>query len=621
MLRRANQAAAFVDIMGCPMQTAGASSSIRGALWAADALRPFQYLTIGEMLQEVALVALDASQGRRALEPSDRRSFAGDVTNSLARTGRELRAELGQDLADVKSAVTHAKQVLTDVAMSERLYDLATKLERRLADPRVARAALLDLLEAVDNGATTSAVCIHRAYQLKQTYERQGGDWDAVRRSLVDALKDSRELALERAMRSPIDDTAVVWLILGNAVLDQPCRLGPIQFFSGDTARSELLSGSSSMAFDGFEAAWELTSETLSLLEPVRVKEHVLARVELRGPRALTPAVGARGGSVLDWARRFVSDVIAAATFRFGGSGWRMLDGAIGFTATGAWYGSGFHDPRERLQVQEWSQQRTDPTPEALHSIDVPLLRDLAAHKPPTYHAVEAALWHHGASATADPVQRIALRIRGFERLPPARPNQGWQQTLYAYLSGEWALDCVGRELVSAGFVLHNDVEMAQLRGMASQVLIGADRAIYSSSGGHYVVNTQAVIQNAVTVAAEFGPGSWGRRIFREVVRGTRDGDAMRQWLIKLQETSRTLIQRGARQRNSIVHGRLVSLAVASTVDAFLERMSGILVATEVDVLAGDVHERLVQSADRYAKRLDLLAGATSSDPFFATVA
>ena len=579
-----------------------------------------QFLTIGEALQEIALVALEASEGRRALEPSDRRSFSGDIVLALGKLGREMTAELGRDLADVRMGVTNAKHVLRDVQLSRRLYDAATNLERRLAHPRVARAALLDLYQAVDNGATECSVCVHRARHLRQSFERQGVDWNAFRRTLVDAIEDGRDTALERIKRPHRDETAVVWLIFANAVLDEPHRVGPVQLFSGDTARAGLMSGSRAITLDGFEKAWELTDETLELLTPVRVREHVLARVEVKGPRALTPDTAHRGGSVVDWTRQFVSDVISAAAFRFGGSGWRLLDGAIAFTKRGVWYGSGFHDPRERLEVEQWSKQRTDPTAEALQSVDASLLRDLAEHRPPTYHAVEEARWHHGASATMDPSQRVALRIRGFERLPPAAPAQGWQETLFSYLSGEWAMDHLGQRLVSAGFVLRNAVEIPRLSG-ASDALIEADRAIHTSALGHYEVNTQAVMQRAPVIAAEFPPLSWERRMFLEIVRHTRTGDAMRRWLIDAQETCRILIARSARQRNSIVHGRLVPLAVVATIDAFLERMSGILVATEVDVLAGSVHERLDQARDRYAARLALLADAPSGDAFFDPIA
>jgi hypothetical protein len=108
--------------------------------------------------------------------------------------------------------------------------------------------------------------------------------------------------------------------------------------------------------------------------------------------------------------------------------------------------------------------------------------------------------------------------------------------------------------------------------------------------------------------------------MFREVVRQTRTGEDLRRWLTDLQEICRILIARSARQRNSIVHGRLVPAAVLYTIDDFLERMSGILVATSVDVAAGSMRARLELTRDRYAARLERLAGAPTSDPFFAPI-
>jgi hypothetical protein len=495
------------------MRPAGASSSIRGALWATDSLRPAQLLTIAEALQEIALVALDASEGRRALEPSDRRSFACDIGLALAHVGPALRAELGQDLQSVKKAVADARGVLQRPESSEELYLEATALERRLSEPRAARGALMDLFRAVDDGAAPCGACVHCARQLMQAVQRQGRDWEPFRRALVDWIDDGRELALDRIMSPPVDDTVVVWLIFANAVLNNPCRVGPVQFFNGETPRRELMTGSPALAFDGFEQARELTAQALDLLTPVRVREHVLARVELTGPRALTPSAAIRGSNVTDWARSFVSDVISAATFRFGGSRWRLLDGAIGFTKSGTWYGSGFHDPRERVAAHEWSKQSTDPTPAALAEMGASVLRDLAEHRPPAYHAVEEARWHHGATATADIAQRVALRIRGFERMPPAAPSQTWQDTLFSYLSGDWAMDNVGQRLVSAGFALRGAVEFPAV-SQPSAVLTNADHAIYSAAGAQYEVNTQAVIQHAEAVAAEFSPSSGSGECF-----------------------------------------------------------------------------------------------------------
>jgi hypothetical protein len=137
-------------------------------------------------------------------------------------------------------------------------------------------------------GQALPAYASKRAQQVREIATRQGWDWKQYREAVTRSLRDGEQAALASAANPPADGTAVVWIGFGNAKLDQYLRVGPIPFFGAEITPKELMHGSAKLNHPDFEAAWELTTDTVEMLKPVRVDHYVLARIELTGARAVT---------------------------------------------------------------------------------------------------------------------------------------------------------------------------------------------------------------------------------------------------------------------------------------------------------------------------------------------
>jgi hypothetical protein len=307
--------------------------------------------------------------------------------------------------------------------------------------------------------------------------------------------------------------------------------------------------------------------------------------------------------------------VVSAAAFREGGSGWRLLDGEIFFSADGDNGGSlGFHDPRNAVHVEEWARRSGDPTEQGLADLDPAYVAALARGEHEARAALAAVRWHNATSSVPDPAQRIVLRVRGFERELGAGASVPWYRIVHEYLGLDLAFDDIGQQLVRAGIGVRFGAEMQpgarQLRDAAAEIYSTADH-------GGWQINVPAVIKHAPDLAPLFPAGSGGRRMLREVARNSVTGAHMRRWVNDAEQRSSRLLARSARQRNSVVHGRETVAAVVASVDRFLERVSGILVATGLHTSGASVIEHLTKGKKSNRERLDCLAHAPSGIDLF----
>jgi hypothetical protein len=581
--------------------------------------RPLHILTLGEALGELSLLAEEVALGRPAMsDRGERRSLHNDVMQAMRNAGPSLRRELKPDFDALRAVLDPTMALFDHRGTSENALKTTHAALIRLIDPAVAQAALHDLASAVRDGSKTTTYCAHRAQQFREISERRGHWWDSYSTSIARALKDSEDAVMTAAAEPAPEDAVVVWLAFADAVLSAGYRrVGPIQLFDGSLTPREMREGSGRLEVPGFTAAWELPDDTTKIFGRLSAEQVVLVRVEVTGANAITPALDQRACGIVDWARAFASDVIAAASFRFGGNQWRLLDGGIQFDADGDPIGVGFTDPTEREMFRLWVKRQNDDTCTHLGRLDTALIKDLAAGAAAARHALNDAIWHQTTSTITDPAQRIGLRIRGFERQFAPAPNRSWQQPLVRYLCGDWTVDQIDTMLQVAGWRLHTAIEYRQLHPLRPAV-IQADEAMYSkTSPREFEVNLPAVMRHAPLVARQFPAGSLDRRLFLEIARRSKTGATLHLWMTHLGQAYSALVHRSARQRNSILHGRQVVPPVLLTVDGFLADVSAILAATALHAHNESIIDYLARSSDRYKRHLDDLENTACGADWF----
>lgn len=585
--------------------------------------RPMHTLTLGEALTEAHVTASDIADGRPPPSCKDWASLRDDVSRAFSKSkmGPSVHEAMSTQLATVRKLI-EAHHARTDRSNNALLRDAASDALQRLAEPDVSQAALSDLVSALESGETTTEVCSLRAQQFREISERRGHWWDFYKKDVSAALKRDYDAQMAVAAEPETFTAEVVWLAFADATLASPYRrIGPIQFFSHDLSPQEIREGSPALDTPEYVPATELPPDGKPVFGNIAADQHVLARVEITGPNTRTPHLAERATSVAAWAREFAHGVVSAAAFRFGGTEWRLLDGAVQFDATGQWSGEGFSDAARTNERQRWARRQNISTDDLLVTPDETFIADLASGARTATHALNDALWHQATSDIKEPAQRVALWVRSFERQFAAAHDESWQQYLLKYLRGDWTMHRIGSLLSDAAWLLHTTGIQFGLLGQPSPSVVQADREMYAkTSDSHFSINLPAVIRNAPLVAQHLPAGSVEYRLFREVAHRGKTGTAMASWMNDVGAAYDALVRRSARQRNHVVHGRQVIPAVVLTVDGFLREVSAMLVATALHVHDESVVDHLRRSSDRYRANLEALKTAASGADWFDPV-
>jgi hypothetical protein len=400
----------------------------------------------------------------------------------------------------------------------------------------------------------------------------------------------------------------VAWFIFANAdIPDGYLRVGQVQFFSHRLWPEAVTNRDFMAQFPDAEFPAELDEHALEMLTPSDGAEaHVYARVELTGPRA----AGARspwadGRPPGPWARELVSAIVEAATFRMGGSNWKLLSGTLIYAGQisdtsgtfGNWGGSfGFTDPAVYEANRRFVAPLREGTGEALESLETRFAELLAENDSTANDAVAEVRWYEATRWQNDPAQRVVLHVRAFERSLPRAGGERWHDAVKRYFREFWALDSFDNEL----FELAHASELIIRRHAFDQL----DRLEHwlVRDGERFTIALGTFLRAAASIVA-LVPREYRleRRALRQVVKFAADPRATRARVELLEHRFDILLARALRQRNAVVHGLKTVDDVVASVDGFVARVAAYVVAQAV--YGAGVGEDLVEALERGRER------------------
>lgn len=133
-------------------------------------------------------------------------------------------------------------------------------------------------------------------------------------------------------------------------------------------------------------------------------------------------------------------------------------------------------------------------------------------------------------------------------------------------------------------------------------------------------INHDILLERATELAEGLTEGSMAQRLVGETVRRTGQGPDTVAWLDALGKRFDRLIARAERQRNAAVHGATTVPAVLETVEPFMARLSGRIVAEKLEDAASGVRALDAMEDARYAalERKDRMSrGETAREALF----
>jgi len=542
-------------------------------------------------LREVVAICHSVEGGRDAPQPRDRRSLIADIQDSLTSLGPELRRNLQPALHDY----LHGELAQIDVLFNEppgvaRLRSATVAFLEQLRSPRAASAAWRDIVSAVRTGKPEEE-CRLRALQLREIDEALGHEWLWRGRRLRELVREGGlEDAEAEIFLPPRESANVAWFIFADADLpDTYLRVGQVQFFSHRLWPEAVTSQEFFATRPGSEFPAELDEHALRLLEPSESAEaYVYARVELKGPRAAgerNPWAHARPPK--DWARELVSGIVDAGTFRVGGTTWKLLSDVAVYHGTisddsgeyGNWsFGVGYDD----LDLREFDRRGRSPiregTGEALSELDPRFAELLSEGDSPAHDALATVRWYEAARSQQDRAQRVVLYVRVFERVLPTSDTLRWSDACKRFLRAFWSLE----EFDNAAFRAAHAADFDLRRHLTRNELDGLEQWLVSG-GERFTINLAAFMRMADSVVALLPSTSrLTRRAVRQVARWAADPVSAREHLAQVEQRFDALLARALRQRNSVVHGLETVPEVVSSVEPFVARLGGFVVAQAV---------------------------------------
>jgi hypothetical protein len=556
-------------------------------------------------LDEVIAVCESIRGGRQAPQPHDRRSLRADVQRALTGLGPELRRALEPTRHDYfHGELADLPELLDDAGGGVvRLLNATKVLRERVLGPSSSQAAWRDLLAAVRSGFGEEVARLH-ALQLREVDEALGHEWQWREMRLRELMRAGEFDDVEEVLSLPPTRVAqVAWFIFANAdIPDGYLRVGQVQFFSHRLWPEAVTSREFMARIPEAEFPAELDEHALEQIKPNDDAEHhVYARVELTGPRAQgTRNPWAHERPPQGWARELVSAIVEAATFRLGGSAWKLLSGVAVYAGTvsdesgtfGNWGGSfGFVDPGV-YDNQPRGLPLHEGTGEALESLE-PRFADLVAEGDPTaIDAVGEVRWYEATRKQIDPAQRVALHVRAFERALPMPGSERWSDAVKHYFAEFWALDQFDSEL----FELAHACELA-IRRHDYRALERLEQWLVRD-GLRFTIALGAFLRTAAKLDP-LVPRTYRleRRRLREAVRYAADPAATRERLREFEHRFVILLDRAQRQRNAVVHGVKTVPDVVASVDRFVARIAAYVVAQSVEGAA--TGEDLVEAIER----------------------
>jgi Txe/YoeB family toxin of Txe-Axe toxin-antitoxin module len=559
-------------------------------------------------LGEILALCATVIAGAEPCKPKDRRSLIADADRALGALGKHVKRELQPAISNFRSQeLRRLSGLLEERGGTVRLRYATNALDRRLLSTPVAVAAWRDLVEAATNGLDIETCRLH-ALQLRELDEARGHEWIWRRQRFLELIGDGAFKDCEEVVGLPPSRTAeAVWIVFDRANIGSigPLRVGQVQFFPGQLIPKE---GESITSLANSDLPPELDEEGLKWLAVDQGVEGplVYARVEMTGSRAADPAnPWAQGLPPADWARRLVDGIVKGATFRLGGSAWKLLDGEAVYHGTmsdksgtyGNWGGAiPFEDPLAAKRWREFVAPPYERTGTALEELDPSFAENLARGKREAAAAVKEVQWFESAEEQAEIGQRLMLRVRAFERALPTTATWHWDEAVKYYLREFWALEELNNRLF---FLAHKADRVLRHQGADVSHL---EEWIVRDRGG-FTIHLGTFLRVVPELLKKLKAESDTRVLVRQlrlVASWDADPHAVHSHLERLAQNFDTLLARALRQRNSIVHGLDSDEAVIASVDGFVSRLAAMIVAQAVHGAAGEENlvEALAQSRD-----------------------
>lgn len=590
---------------------------------AAARLRSRDVLTVIPVLEELAVTLEEVAAGRTAPPDADRRSLVCDMDLALTRAGSSLQLITSPTLRSIRTdEVARLGPIIADRAQSAQVASTVRGVLQQLDAPSAVEAAWDDAIAALANPATPLDQCALAVAQVEELVSRRGQEWWEVRARIAGHLRNGDlEAGKRAAAEPPPKDVVAAWVAIGNAHLARGyLRVGQVQFFTGQLGLRDIRDGCPALDTSEFERAMELSDHTIDLLfSDIEAENHVLARVELTGPRAKAPPEGRRLPPV-EWARKLVEDIIESASFRQQGTDWVVLEGGCYFTAGGNDGGTaGFDDPVRRAERARAASPYIEPTGEALSSLPAAYADALASDEPSALAAADAVRWHRDVQRIPDARMRIALHARRFElQWGTGAPSRWrtWEEPTRHFLRDLWCRKSQNRLLSWGGIHLRSDQNRAHPK---SQVGPAVAEIYVAGSGTAFRINRKAMLRWAPEVAKGFAGGSVQRRRYNELARRTRNGRAAQEWWRELRRSFDVLLNRAVRQRSRVIHGRQPVEAVLASVDGFVADLGAMLAAEAVQGAACGREVAAVLDGERQvlADRYDRIGADTRAEALF----
>ncbi|MEJ7567756.1 MAG: hypothetical protein WKF41_05770 [Gaiellaceae bacterium] len=556
-------------------------------------------------LGEVIAVCESIRTGRRPPQLHDRNSLRADVQRALTGLGPELRRALEPTRYDYfHGELADLPDLLHDTRGGViRLLNATKILRERLLRPVSSQAAWRDLLAAA-RGGLSEEVARLRALQLREIEEALGHEWRWREMRLRELVRAGEFDDVEEVLLFPPSRGAqVAWFIFADADIPNGyLRVGQVQFFSHRLWPEAVMSQEYMARIPEADLPFELDEFSIVQIKPNDDAEHhVYARVELTGPRAQgTRNPWAHGRAPQAWARELVSAIVDAGTFRIGGSAWKLLAGVAVYAGTvsdasgtfGNWGGSfGFVDSAE-YDNEPSALPLHEGTGEALESLDKRFADLVAEGDATAIDAIGEVRWYEATRKQVDPAQRVALHVRAFERALPMPGHERWNDAVKRYFCEFWALDQFDSEL----FELAHDCELAIRRHDHKQLdrleqwLVRDDLRFTISLGAF--LRTAAKIEPLIPRTSRFE-----RRRLREAAKYAAHPAAAHERLREFEQRFMILLDRALRQRNAVVHGVKTVSDVVASVDRFVARIAGYVVAQSVE--GAGTGEDLIEAIER----------------------
>lgn len=609
--------------------TAGQIDALANMLHHGQGFVGDEQLTVAPAIEELAMFLEDHASGRRNARtpegrptyPADRKSLVADVELALRSVGPALANATEPSLRDLRARLTTVKAVMDSrEASAEFAADLRSAL-RQLGDVDTVLACWDDLLGAAANDEVLNSTLGLRAAQLDETSTLSGHTWRIAETDIpILAGRGRLDAIRERLMEPSFSAANVAWVAFGNARLRQGFqRSGPIQFFDQRFTYGQLRDGCPELdEHPEFEAAPELTDEVLEWhFSRVAAEHYVLARVELRGPRAAPSG----NGHPVRRARELAGAVVESAGFLTGGSEWMLLDGGSAFGGGHRAGSAGFDDPEKVHRQRSLKHPMHELTSWGLTELPAAFAGAVQRGDPIAQRALTELGWHRRTTRIPDAAMRLIQHVRVFETqwvTGRGAEFDNWEQGVRTFLREQWCWHAVQDVLFAAVTSLETPHHPLQLTCQRSADALKAAFDEVWNQGDDlfktYSWRPGIVLRLAAQVAGHFFAGSVQRRRWRELDRLGRTGADAQRWIHQRQNAFDMLLNRAVRQRNAIVHGQSLVPAVIDSVEPFLDQLGGSLVRRWIDAAGGGltVEEELESNRARLRERFAGLRDATS---------